>query len=154
MVSTSPGWLLHSALTRVPECGKAGVHVIQGRTVDATTAEQTTRPGKLSPAPWENISARAQAAEVRSPQGRGEARAVKRDSRSERRRSPNPLTGDAASGRGAAAIPKPSASWLRAPPHPCSPAVLWKGPRAAEHASQPGCSLDAPEVPPSVRAAW
>lgn len=93
---------------------------------------------------------------VRTPQRtghhrRGEARPVKCDSLSKRRRFPNPFTREAASGRGAAAIPKPSASWLRAPPHPRSPVVLWKGPRAAEHTSRPGCSPDAPEVPPSVQ---
>lgn len=110
-------------------------------------------PGETESRPRENSSARAQAAEGRAPQGRGEARRVKRDSLGKCRPFLNRLHGRCrlrqGRGRHSQALRLLVA---RADPHPRSPAVLWKGPRAAEHTSRPGCSPDAPEVPPSVPA--
>lgn len=110
----------------------------------------TTRPGKLSPDPGRTVL------RVRWPQRAGHRDAERPGPRSVTLKASAGVSptrsGAAASGRGAAAMPKPSASWLRAPPHPLSPAVLRKGPRDAEHASRPGCSPDAPEVPPSIRS--
>lgn len=65
MTSTSRGRLLHFALTPGPGSGEAGVHIIQGKTIDVPTSQKppTQTTGEQS--------ARAHAAEDRSPQERG-----------------------------------------------------------------------------------